>query len=40
MFSGFAGESSMDRDGNVYFTHHFYRDDAMLEADIYVAVRR
>ena len=40
MFSGFAGESSMDSDGNVYFTHHFYKDAAMLEADIYVAVRR
>ncbi len=40
MFSGFAGEPSMDRDGNVYFTHHFYKDDAMLEADIYVAIRK
>lgn len=39
MFSGFTGESSIDRDGNVYFTHHFYKDDAMLEADIYVAIR-
>ena len=40
MFSGFAGESSLDRDGNIYFTHHFYKDDAMLEADIYIAVRK
>lgn len=40
MFSGFAGESSMDSDGNVYFTHHFYKDEAMLEADIYIAIRR
>ncbi len=37
MFSPFAGESTIDRDGNVYFTHHFYKDNAMLEADIYVA---
>ncbi len=37
MFTHFAGEASMDNDGNVYFTHHFYKDDVMLEADIYVA---
>jgi hypothetical protein len=39
MFSIFSGESSMDYLGNVYFTHHFYKDDEMLEADIYVAWR-
>jgi hypothetical protein len=39
MFSVFSGESSMDNQGNVYFTHHFFKDDAMLEADIYVARR-
>ena len=39
MFYPLAGESSMDDEGNVYFTHHFYRDDVMLEADIYVAYR-
>jgi hypothetical protein len=37
MFSIFSGESSMDREGNVYFTHHYYKDDVMLEADIYIA---
>jgi hypothetical protein len=37
MFSIFSGESSIDNQGNVYFTHHFYKDDVMLEADIYVA---
>jgi hypothetical protein len=31
------GEASLDNEGNVYFTHHFYKNDAMLEADIYVA---
>lgn len=37
MFGPFAGEASMDNEGNVYFTHHFYKDSVMLEADIYVA---
>ncbi len=37
MFSGFAGEASMDSAGNVYFTHHFFKDGSMVEADIYVA---
>ena len=39
MFAPFAGEASMDNAGNLYFTHHFYKDDIMLEADIYVAQR-
>jgi hypothetical protein len=39
MFGPFAGEASLDQKGNVYFTHHFYRDDVMLEADIYIAYR-
>ena len=37
--SQFAGEASLDSQGNLYFTHHFYRDNAMIEADIYVAHR-
>lgn len=40
MFAPFAGEASMDNEGNVYFTHHFYKDNVMLEADIYVAHRK
>jgi hypothetical protein len=40
MFFPLAGEPSVDREGNVYFTHHFYDDDVMLEADIYVAKKR
>ena len=40
MFSNFAGEASLDNEGNVYFTHHFYKDNLMLEADIYVAHKR
>ena len=40
MFGPLAGESSMDMYGNVYFTHHYYENDTMLEADIYVAHRK
>jgi len=40
MFSNFAAESTIDNAGNVYFTHHFYKNDVMLEADIYVAYRK
>ena len=39
MFGPFAGEASLDNEGNVYFTHHFYKDNVMLEADIYIAVK-
>lgn len=39
MFGPFAGEASLDNDGNVYFTHHFFKDNVMLEADIYIAYR-
>lgn len=34
--SSFAGEPTLDREGNLYFVHHFW-DGGMLEADIYVA---
>ena len=40
MFAPFAGEASMDNQGNIYFTHHFYKDDLMLEADIYFARKK
>ena len=40
MFSHFSGESSMDNQGNIYFTHHFYKEDHMLEADIYIAKKK
>lgn len=40
MFTQFAGEASLDSEGNVYFTHHFYEDGRMLEADIYIARKR
>jgi len=38
--SQFAGEPTLDGDGNLYFVHHFYRDGEMLEADIYLAQRK
>ncbi len=40
MFSSLAGEPTIDNSGNVYFTHHFYKDNKMLEADIYVAKKK
>lgn len=40
MFSPLAGEATIDAAGNVYFTHHYYKDDVMLEADIYVASKK
>jgi hypothetical protein len=40
ILSDLAGEPSIDRDGNLYFVHHFFNDDRMVEADIYVAYRR
>ncbi len=36
----FAGEPTLDGDGNLYFVHHFYDEGVMLEADIYVAYRK
>jgi len=38
--STLAGEATIDRDGNVYFTHHYYENDHMIEADIYVIYRK
>lgn len=38
--SQFAGEPTLDRDGNLYFVHHYFRDNTMLEADLYLAARR
>jgi len=40
IISQFAGEPTLDDAGNIYFVHHFYKDNAMLEADIYVANRK
>jgi hypothetical protein len=41
IISNFAGECTMDSDGNLYFVHHYYRSNmTMIEADIYVAYKK
>ena len=40
VISNLAGEASLDRDGNLCFTHHYFEDGQMIEADIYVAYRK
>ena len=40
IISQFAGEPSLDNQGNLYFTHHYFKDGKMIEADIYVAYRK
>jgi hypothetical protein len=38
--SPLAGEPSLDKAGNLYFVHHFYKNNKMIEADIYVAYKK
>jgi hypothetical protein len=38
--SQFAGEPSLDMQGNLYFVHHFFVNGTMIEADIYVAYHK
>lgn len=38
--SQFAGEPTLDQDGNLYFVHHFYKNNQMIEADIYIARKK
>ncbi|MFO8060166.1 MAG: hypothetical protein R6U70_05885 [Bacillota bacterium] len=38
--SQYAGEPTLDAEGNLYFVHHYYEDSVMLESDIYVAYRK
>ncbi len=38
--SSLAGEPSIDQEGNLYFVHHYFQDGEMIEADIYVAVKK
>ena len=38
--SQFAGEPTLDDTGNLYFVHHYYENGVMIEADIYVAVKK
>jgi hypothetical protein len=39
VFGPLAGEPTLDVAGNIYFTHHYYDGDTLLEADIYVSQR-
>jgi len=41
IISNFAGECTIDSEGNIYFVHHYYSAaDEMVEADIYVAYKK
>ena len=40
ILSQFAGEPTLDADGNIYFVHHFFKEGEMLESDIYVAYKK
>ena len=40
IISQFAGEPTLDNEGNIYFVHHFYEDGEMIEADIYISYRK
>lgn len=40
IISQFAAEPSLDDEGNIYFAHHFFEDGKMIEADIYVAMKK
>jgi len=38
--SQFAGEATLDAAGNLYFAHHYFQNEQMIEADIYFAARK
>ena len=38
--SPLAGEPTLDQAGNLYFVHHYFNNDQMIEADIYVAIKK
>jgi hypothetical protein len=40
IISQFASEPSLDDQGNLFFTHHFFKNNTMLEADYYVAMKK
>ena len=40
ILSQFAGEPTLDRQGNIYFVHHYYQDGKMIEVDIYLAKKK
>ena len=40
IISQFAAEPTLDKQGNIYFAHHFFEKNKMIEADIYVAYKK
>lgn len=40
IISQFAGEPTLDDEGNLYFVHHYYENNVMIEADIYVTYKK
>jgi len=40
IISRFSGEPTLDKYGNLFFTHIFYENEMKVEADIYVAYRK
>ena len=40
ILSQFAGGPALDDVGNLYFVHHYYENNVMIEADIYVAYKK
>lgn len=40
IISQFAGEPTIDQEGNIYFAHHFVRDGKIYDADIYIAYKK
>jgi len=40
ILSQFAGEPTLDAEGNLYFIHHYVIDDEIIESDVYVAYRK
>jgi hypothetical protein len=38
--SQFAGEPTLDNEGNLYFVHHYFENSVMIEADIYRAKKK
>jgi WD40 repeat protein len=40
ILSQFAGEPTLDAEGNIYFAHHYFKDDKMIEADFYICYRK
>jgi Tol biopolymer transport system component len=40
IISNLAGEPSLDNQGNLYFVHHYFKDNKMIEADIYIAYKK